>query len=68
MLTASAKKHGIEIRYETRATDLLFEVSPRDPSVLTVVAVILLAVAMLAAMVPGIRATRVDPMISLRAD
>jgi len=25
MLTASAKKHGIEIRYEARATDLLFD-------------------------------------------
>lgn len=47
---------------------LLFQVSPRDPLVFAVVAVVLLAVAVLASVVPARRAARVDPMQALRTE
>jgi len=47
---------------------LLFEVSPRDPTVLAVVVVTLLAVALLASWIPALRAARVEPGVALRAD
>lgn len=47
---------------------LLFEVSPRDPVVLAGGSVLLLVVAILASLVPAVRATRVDPAAALRAD
>lgn len=50
------------------ARELLFEVSPRDPGVLVGVAAVLLMVAGLASLVPGLRATRVDPNVALRAE
>jgi predicted permease len=48
--------------------DLLFETSPRDPTIFAIVAVTLLAVSVAASLLPGLRATRVDPMTALRAD
>lgn len=50
------------------ARDLLFRVSPRDPAVFAAVVVTLLATAVVASLVPGFRATRVDPMRALRAE
>ncbi|MCH7531024.1 MAG: ABC transporter permease [Gemmatimonadetes bacterium] len=50
------------------ATDLLFQVSPRDPATFAAVAFVLIAVSTAASVVPGVRATRVDPMVSLRAE
>jgi putative ABC transport system permease protein len=47
---------------------LLYGVSPRDPGALSVVAVALLAVAVVAALVPAWRASRVDPLTALRAE
>jgi putative ABC transport system permease protein len=45
---------------------LLFEIEPADPVTLTTVTFVLLGTALLAAMVPAARATKVDPMVVLR--
>ncbi len=47
-------------------TAFLFEVRPSDPTTFVGVALLLAAIALLASMVPALRATRVDPMIALR--
>ena len=47
---------------------LLFRQTARDPIVFGVVAVLLLAVAAVASLVPAVRATRADPNSTLRAD
>jgi len=47
---------------------LLFDVSPYDPAVMALVSTWLLATALLAALVPSWRATRIDPVTALRAD
>ena len=47
--------------------DLLFEVRPQDPVTFAAVAAMLAIVAIAASYFPGRRATRVDPVIALRA-
>ncbi len=46
----------------------LFGVNPTDPATFTLVAVGLALVAMVATLVPAMRATRVDPLVALRQD
>jgi len=47
---------------------LLFSVSPKDPTVYGLVAVVLFAVAILASTIPATRASRVDPNVALRSE
>ena len=47
---------------------LLYEVEPGDPKTLAAVAALFLIVAALAAYLPARRATRVDPLVALRAE
>jgi predicted permease len=47
---------------------LLFEVGTTDPRAFGAVALVLAAVALVAACVPGVRATRVDPTTALRSE
>jgi len=50
------------------AQDLLFNVDGADSVILLTVALLLMGVAVLASVVPGLRATRVDPMEALRSE
>ena len=46
----------------------LFDVTPTDPLVFTIVTLLLMAVGLMAAWLPARRATRIDPWAALRAD
>lgn len=47
---------------------MLYEIEPADPSSLTLVALVFLAVALLAVWIPARRARRIDPMDVLRSE
>jgi hypothetical protein len=47
---------------------LLFGVSPYDPRTFTLVAAVVVGVGLVASLVPAYRATRVDPIVTLRAE
>ena len=47
---------------------MLFDVQPLDPAVFTMVTAAVVGIGMLATFIPARRASRVDPMIALRAE
>ena len=47
---------------------MLFGVGPHDPLVLGIASLFLLAVALVAALAPALRASRIDPTIAIRED
>jgi putative ABC transport system permease protein len=49
-------------------SSMLFNVSPMDPSTFAAVALGLMGVAVLACLLPAMRATRIDPTIALRRE
>jgi putative ABC transport system permease protein len=49
-------------------SNLLFEVSPRDPLTFGAVLTVLVVVALLASWLPARRAAKIDPMLALRAE
>ena len=49
-------------------TSLVFEVRPSDPTTLVAVTVLLTLVALLATLIPAMRATRVTPLVALRRE
>ncbi|HTL66221.1 MAG TPA: ABC transporter permease [Lacunisphaera sp.] len=59
---------GIATLGATGITNFLFHVDPRDPLTYSAVAVLIAAVSLFAIFVPARRATRVDPMVALRAE
>jgi predicted permease len=59
---------GISLAAGRLIASQLYGVSPRDPLVVAVCAGVLVAVAIVACLAPARRATKVDPMITLRAE
>jgi putative ABC transport system permease protein len=49
-------------------TIILFDVQPRDPAIFLSVVLVLAMAGMAACLVPARRATRIDPLVALRAD
>lgn len=47
---------------------LLYEVSPRDPVTLLAISILLASIALLAGLVPALRAVRIHPMAALRGE
>jgi len=58
---------GAAIAMSMIVKSFLFNVAPTEPLVYIAIAVLLIAVALVAALVPALRASRVDPIVALRS-
>jgi predicted permease len=58
---------GLAIGLSMIVKSFLFNVAPTEPLVYIAIAVLLSAVALVAALVPALRASRVDPIVALRS-
>ncbi|WP_213807692.1 hypothetical protein [Granulicella sp. dw_53] len=59
---------GLVLALARVLSSLLFHVGPRDPVAFAGVTGLLIVVALLAALVPGSSAARMDPTVALRCD
>ena len=59
---------GVALVLTRFLASLLFRVSPTDITTFGVVSLVLVAVALLACLIPARRATKVDPIIALRCE
>jgi ABC-type antimicrobial peptide transport system permease subunit len=66
VILASVGLYGVMFR--DGIASQLFDISPYDPLTYGSVALLLSGAAFVATVVPAVRATRVDPMIALRAE
>jgi ABC-type lipoprotein release transport system permease subunit len=48
--------------------DMLYGVTPTDPLTFVAVGLLLTVIAMVASLIPALRATRVDPLVALKAE
>jgi ABC-type antimicrobial peptide transport system permease subunit len=59
---------GLALAMSRLLGSLLYEVSPTDPVIYVGIAILLLAVAFAASVLPARRATRIDPLTALRGE
>lgn len=67
-LSGIAAGLGIAALATRQAAPLLYRVNPLDPVTMAGAALFLTGVAVLASLIPGLRATRVDPLVALRQE
>jgi putative ABC transport system permease protein len=67
-VTGAAIGLVVSIQLSTYISSLLFRVEPTDTATLITITVLVVLVAFVACLIPAIRATRVDPISTLRVD
>jgi putative ABC transport system permease protein len=69
-LTLAGLALGLGLSFATNRllASQLFGLSPHDPLLLTTVSLTVLAVALMASLIPALRAAKVDPMVALRTE
>jgi predicted permease len=67
-LSGIAAGLAISLAAAPQIAPLLYRVSPADPVSIAGAALFLIVVALLASLIPALRATRVDPMVALRQE